>query len=115
MDESIQLLKGMMDVAAMRHNVLADNIANANTPSFRRKDISFRETFADAIKDGRFDASKLHPEVKVDRVTPSQGNGNNVSLQTEMGAMTENSLLYGVATKAISAKYAGMRKAISGK
>ncbi|MCR4398802.1 MAG: flagellar basal body protein, partial [Firmicutes bacterium] len=40
-DRTMTLLERGLDIASARHNVLAGNIANANTPGYKRRDISF--------------------------------------------------------------------------
>ena len=116
MDESIQLLGKMMDVSALRHRVLANNLANADTPRFTRQDVKFKDLLANAMETG--DAAKIakvQPEVVQDTVSGYRPGGNNVSIQREMGEITENSLIYQFSGSAISRKYATLKKAISGR
>jgi len=99
-----------------RHAVLANNLANVNTPGFKRNDVDFKKTLADALKSG--DVAKLavaQPEIKTDRTAQANGNGNSVSTQTEIGLMGENSLLYTLSAQALGLKYQYLHKAISGK
>ena len=116
MNESIQLLNKLLDVSALRQRVLADNLANADTPRFKRRDVEFREMLAKAIDSA--DAKKLsavQPKVIVDTAAPVRPSGNSVSLQRELGEITENSLLYQFATRAVSRKFDTLRKAIRGR
>ena len=55
------------------------------------------------------------PMLVEDKVSLSRPDGNNVSLQKELGEMTENGLLYQFATRAISKKFDDIKKAINGK
>ncbi len=121
MNVTTDLLKKLMDTCTIRQNVLANNLANANTPGFLRKDVVFREALADALRadnlPGATGKSKLAaatPEVKTDRVTPPGPRGNNVSTQKELGLMAENGLLYGVAVRALNGRFSTLRKAIKG-
>jgi len=116
MDETPILLKKMMDGCMVRHSVLANNIANVNTPGFKRQDVDFKKALADAIKSG--DPVKLgsaESQIKTDRSARSNENGNSVSMQKEIGMMADNSLLYSFSAMTMSDKFARMRKAISGK
>ena len=100
----------------VRHAVLANNIANVNTPGFKRQDIDFRKTLTDAIKAG--DVAKLassEPQVKVDGNAKANENGNSVSMQTEVGLMADNGLLYSLSAGVISDKFARLHKAIGGR
>jgi flagellar basal-body rod protein FlgB len=116
MSDSVQMLGKLMDVCELRHRVLAGNLANANTPNYVRKEVKFRDALKSAMEEGDLGRnSAFKPEVIVDKSRPGDASGNNVEMQDELSAITENSLLYGVAAKMLSKKYAGLRKAISGK
>ena len=116
MNESIQLLNKLLDASALRQRVLADNLANADTPRFKRRDVEFREMLAKAVDsaDAR-ELSVVQPKIVVDTAAPVRPDGNSVSMQRELGEMTENSLLYQFATRAVSRKFDTIRKAIRGR
>jgi flagellar basal-body rod protein FlgB len=115
MNETIELLNRMMDATALRQRVLANNLANADTPQFHRRDVEFRSILADALETGGKSQLEIaQPRIFQDNVSPSSPDGNNVSAQTELGEMVENSVLYNFATKALMKKYNGMTKAIKG-
>jgi flagellar basal-body rod protein FlgB len=116
MNDSIQLLSKLLDVTAVRHRVLANNLANVDTPRFKRQDVQFRDALAKAIKSS--DESKVadvQPRVTEDAATPGRPDGNNVTTQRELGEMMENALLYQFATKAINLKFNSLTKAIKGR
>jgi flagellar basal-body rod protein FlgB len=116
MSDSIELLKGLMGASAARHRVIANNLANINTPGYKRQDVRFRDAFAKALSDNRSGAlTDVDLEHYRDTSSPARPDGNNVSTQREMGRMAENSLLYEVSTRVLQAKYQGLRKAISGR
>ncbi|MFH0880983.1 MAG: flagellar basal body rod protein FlgB, partial [Lentisphaerota bacterium] len=50
MDETTQVLNKMLDVSALRQRVLANNLANINTPGYKRLDVKFRDELTDAIR-----------------------------------------------------------------
>lgn len=113
--ESIDLLSKVMDITTLRHQVLADNLANANTPNFIRSDLNFHEQLSNAIDSG--DSSQIQavtPVVQKDHISPMSPDGNNVSVQKELGSMMENQLLYNFAVRVIDRKFDGLKKAISG-
>ena len=116
MDESIQLLEKMMDVTALRHRVLANNLANVDTPRFTRQDVKFKEMLANAIDTGDADKiAKVQPEVVKDTVSGYRPDGNNVSLQRELGEITENSLIYQFSGSAVTRKFELLKQAIKGR
>lgn len=113
--ETIELMSKVMDVTTLRHKVLADNLANANTPNFIRSDLDFQSQLTRAIDSN--DQSQLQGVTAViqkDNMSPISPDGNNVSVQKEMGGMMENQLLYNFSARVIHAKFNGLRKAISG-
>lgn len=114
-DTKIVLLKKLMDGCAARQIVLANNLANANTPGFTRSDLSFREALAGALDshDSRALAG-LRPKLEVDKNSSAREDGNNVSAQKELGMMAQNGLLYEVTTRALSSSYARLLAAIKG-
>ncbi len=103
-----------MDVTAMRQRVLANNLANASTPGYVRKDVKFQAAMVEALGRGRGAMSSVSPEVKEDFSIPLNEKGNNVSLQTELGEMTQNKLLYNFAAEMTGRKFSSLSKAISG-
>jgi flagellar basal-body rod protein FlgB len=116
MSDSIELLKGLMGASAARHRVIANNLANINTPGYKRQDVQFRDAFAKALADKQPGAlTNVNPKQYRDTTSPARPDGNNVSTQREMGRMAENSLLYEVSARVLQTKYQGLRKAISGR
>jgi flagellar basal-body rod protein FlgB len=116
MDTTVEVLKKLLDVSAVRHEALAHNLANATTPGYRRQDVAFRDALTQAIgKNDAMAVAGVKPQIKTDRNAPVDGQGNSVSMHLEMGSLNENSLLYGVSAKVLAGKYATMRAAINGR
>ena len=116
MDDTLQVLDKLMDVSALRQRVLANNLANINTPGYKREDVNFREALSEAIQSGdRQQIAQVQAEVQMDTASPSRPDGNTVSLQDEMALMAENNILYTLATKVAGAKYARLHSAIKNK
>jgi flagellar basal-body rod protein FlgB len=44
--QTVGMLKNAMDGSATAHSAIANNVANVNTPNFRRTDVSFKEALA---------------------------------------------------------------------
>ncbi|MDZ8117277.1 flagellar basal body rod protein FlgB [Pontiella agarivorans] len=114
MNETVEILGKLMDATALRQKVLSNNLANANTPGYIRKDVEFSAALADALDDGVDDIRKVQPEVISDTDAPLDSRGNSVSLQKEMGEIAQNALLYDFAAEMTGQKFNLLRKAISG-
>jgi flagellar basal-body rod protein FlgB len=111
--------KRLLDVTAARHDALASNIANAETPHYKRIDLapSFRAELQNALTSQ--DASRLralHPQLAVDnKALPANRDGNTVNLERELVEMSQNTLEHNVETQVVSALLAKLRMAITGK
>lgn len=115
MDATRLMLKTVLDACQTRHAVLANNLANANTPGFRRCDVPFRAALNDAIRGGdRKALEQFSPEILEDRTAAVRNDGNSVSIQTELGSMMDNNILHGAAAQILSSKYERLKKAIKG-
>jgi flagellar basal-body rod protein FlgB len=115
MSTTIEVLKKLLDVSAVRHEVLAHNLANATTPGYRRQDVAFRDALTQAIGKNDADAvSKVQATVQTDYSAPVDGRGNSVSMHLEMSALQENSMLYGMSAQILNRKYARLQSAIKG-
>ncbi len=124
MDKGFNILERLIQVANIRHRVLASNISNTDTPGYRAKDISFKgfideEVTGLATTDPHHiksasGGSDIEGEMMVE-TTLSWGDGNNVELDMEMAKMTENALLYEAGIKLLSTKIRMFRNALRGR
>ncbi|NCC52743.1 MAG: flagellar basal body rod protein FlgB [Spartobacteria bacterium] len=113
--DTIEMLRRMLDATTLRQEVLANNLANVDTPGFVRQDVRFREALSEAMEsNSRIAADDLKPEIYHDELSPGRPDGNNVSMQREMGEMMQNEILYQFSTKLIASKFNGLIKAIKG-
>ncbi len=111
-----EVLSKLVDVSTVRHRVIANNIANVNTPGFKRMELHFEETLATQMKrEGRINASVVSAEVRADKKSPARVDGNNVDIDGEMGAMQKNSMLHNTYLQIINNRVAQMRQAITGR
>lgn len=77
--------------ASLRQRAIANNLANLNTPGYRRLAVKFEKFLADAIADGRdVNISKLEEQLIRPMNTPTDSTGNDVILEVEIGDMIKN-------------------------
>ena len=82
--EIFQLAGGVARHAASRQAVVAQNIANADTPGYRARDVAdFQETWRNMTSEARSGRGEMPMRV-IDAGTPASPNGNTVSLEFEM-------------------------------
>ncbi len=109
MNGEIRLLNQLLDGCALRSQALAGNIANASTPGYERRDVSFLEDLKSALRSGGIeDASKVTPTIQTEKA------GRQVRLEDEFAALSENQLLFMTSAELLSRKYARLRSAIKG-
>lgn len=111
--------KKMLDVTVLRQEAIASNLSNLETPNYKRLDVapSFEAQLSQAVKSG--DAAQiasLQPSLAVDRSAISgRGDGNTVTLESEMLKLNQNTFEDALETQLISGALAKMRLAITGK
>jgi flagellar basal-body rod protein FlgB len=79
--------------SSLRETALAQNVANANTPGYQRKDVDFESSLRAAMVDGQ-DPDTLQFSVETDPSAPMQPDGNSVDIDTESARLAENGLQY---------------------
>jgi flagellar basal-body rod protein FlgB len=114
-----------MQVSTLRRNVIANNIANAGTPNFKRSDVNFESqlkraldsekrssTFPQFITDPKhiafdkpMDWRQVKPRRVLDYLTEAKNNGNNVDIEQEGMDSLNNQLLYTTLAQVISSEF----------
>lgn len=109
-DNAIKVLEKMLDVAAFRQKVLASNIANADTPGYKAKDISFQRELDRAIEGSKGHNYEIYETV----TTMPNRDGNTVNLDIEMAKVAENTLIYNAAAHLMTMKIRMLKDVIKG-
>ncbi len=99
MSDLLEKLRVALDVAALRSSVFAQNLANADTPGYKRKYVEFERLVRHQV-----DWQKIRPRVKTDLAPGSRADGNNVELEREAVEAAQNTLRYETLTKLAAAK-----------
>lgn len=118
-DTSTRALEKSMDLYLTRHNVIADNIANAETPYFKARQVEFESELQRAVASEEqglagIDIENVRPVVFQDADSEQGQDLNSVDMDREMARMTKNDIQYSAATQMISKKFALLKYAISG-
>jgi flagellar basal-body rod protein FlgB len=123
------LLEQAINAASVRHKVIADNIANVNTPGFKRSEVQFEEVLRQAMDSPnrkipmtatherhiipKSQGSPLSPQISVVNETSTRADGNNVDIEIEMANMAKNSIYYDAAVQQLSRHYSSIKSAIN--
>jgi flagellar basal-body rod protein FlgB len=105
LDQVGQQLGHFLSYLSQRQQVIASNIANADTPGYKTRDVSMPADFSAALQDAQ--ASVLESPGLV-----SRNDGNNVSIDREARLLSENTLKFTLATQMIRGELKGIRSAI---
>jgi flagellar basal-body rod protein FlgB len=98
-------LERYMDLLSARQRLVAGNIANANTPGYRTKDIDFQREYASLVEG-------TSPQVVEPEDLKGRNDGNNVSIDRESRLLAENAIRFGAATHLLRARLRQVRSAI---
>lgn len=123
--KTLDLLKKSMDVSMLRRDVIANNVANAEVPNFKRSDVNFETSLKAALEsenskpalelavtDPRHiqigkpvDYRAIEPRTVLDYMTTAKNNGNNVDAEQEFMASLQNQLQYTLMTQATNFEF----------
>ena len=123
---SIDLLHREMDVASLRYQVTANNLANAEVPNFKRSTVNFeselkraldseeaaKNSFKLTTTDSRhiqvnvpYDYREVEPRRVLDYTTTAKANGNNVDAETEANNILQIQMQYRMLTQLTSFEF----------
>ncbi|MCG1020643.1 flagellar basal body rod protein FlgB [Sutcliffiella horikoshii] len=120
---SIQALEKGIQYSGVKHKAISHNIANVDTPNFKRKEISpnFGEAFQKALKSHKTDArhhdfsGTMNLPYKSDKTNHSYShNGNNVDIDKEMSDLAENQIYYYTLIDQMNGKFQSLQSVIKG-
>ncbi|MGB8170727.1 MAG: flagellar basal body rod protein FlgB [Chthoniobacteraceae bacterium] len=109
--------KHLLDAAALRQEALAANIANSETPGYKRVDLeqSFATEFAARLKSGATASAPTPKLVEDTSATSQRVDGNTVEVDKELLAMGKNGAEFETLTDFVSGSLKQLRMAITGR
>lgn len=102
------LMKMGLDATELRSRTIANNIANINTPNYKRRYVTFEESLKNEISNAKI-------EVKVDENSIVREDGNNVDLESEKVNQAAASLQYNALVSLTNTKLAMTKSIIAGR
>lgn len=128
---TVELLGKTLDLRAKRQTMISSNLANVETPGYTPTDVSFESQLKSAIKGGGKESGVTNPRhiplkgraaslerVQGDVVELDSRNmgpdGNGVEMETEMGRLAENQIMYNASVQLLAKKFDGLKQAIRG-
>lgn len=118
--DNYQLARKLLDAAVLRQEAIATNIANAETPGYRRLDLNadFATQLKARVAAGDFarNADLVRPQLTEDPTARSvRPDGNTIELERELLAMNRNAVEYEFLTDMVSNNIKQLKLAITGR
>jgi flagellar basal-body rod protein FlgB len=126
--KNFQVLTKGLDVAALRHKAISQNIANVNTPGYKIKKVSFEDSLQRSLNGygikgtitnskhiplGRLEISQIRPKLNFMTNTSYRNDKNNVDIDTEMAKLAKNNLIYQTITESLNREISKTRLVIT--
>ncbi|MCL5279181.1 MAG: flagellar basal body rod protein FlgB [Planctomycetes bacterium] len=110
----VGLLESGIRAEESRQRTIASNIANLETPGYRRLEVRFEELLAKALRSRHAaNTGDVKPEVFEPAGTTVKANGNNVNLEMEIGALVRNAARQTAFVRLLRKKFSQMENAIT--
>ena len=121
------LLIGALDGSALKQAVISNNIANVNTPGYKKSVVNFQDVLEDILdpkkemittRAGHLVKEEAASEAQVIKIahvtnTNLRNDGNNVDVDLELAELAENNLYFNSLTQLLSSQLALLKHAIS--
>lgn len=117
----INVLDKAADASWVRNDVLANNIANADTPNYKRKDVQFETYLSNAVAGtdsldetvANIDLSTLESTTYTEQAGLSyREDGNNVDISTENVELAKNQLKYYTLMNSVNQEFGRLKSAM---
>ena len=117
--DNYQLARKLLDASVVRQEAIASNIANVDTPGYRRLDVApdFATQLRTRLEAGNFsETASLKPSIVEDTSARAvRADGNSVEMENELLQMNRNSVEYDYLAEIVSRNIKQMKIAISGR
>jgi len=112
-DNITDFLEAGLRAETVRQKTIAGNVANLQTPEYKSTEIKFEDMLEKALSgDGDFDPRGILPEIYEPLQTKVNANGNDVSLEIEIGRMIKNAMKHTAYVRLLNKKYQQIQQAI---
>ncbi|MDR3592748.1 MAG: flagellar basal body rod protein FlgB [Negativicutes bacterium] len=121
------VLENALSASATRHKLISNNIANVNTPGFKRSDLAFEDVLTETMNQGQSQLSRTNirhlagqptgafgPQVISDPNSSVRTDGNNVDIDIEMAGLAKNTLYYQSVAQTLGSYFSNLLTAIKG-
>jgi len=122
-----KILEKALDATWLRNEVISNNIANVDTPGFKKSAVRFEDELEAAIVQrgiegnktrqnhiniGQASIDRIRPEIFTSEGTAMREDGNNVDIDAEMAALANNTIMYNYLVQKITREFSRIRNVI---
>ncbi|VBB08103.1 flagella basal body rod proteins signature [Lucifera butyrica] len=123
----VNILQQALEASSLRQKVISNNIANVNTPGFKRSEVTFESRLQEALDDKKLPlvkTNKRHLPLSTDNGsvisvaeqndTSMRTDGNNVDIDVEMANLAKNNIYYNAVAQQLGWYFSNLKSAING-
>ncbi|MBP1764412.1 MAG: flagellar basal-body rod protein FlgB [Firmicutes bacterium] len=121
-----KVMEKALGAASLRNQVISNNIANVNTPGFKRSDVQFEGVLAQALDNkskltlaatnnhhlSGSGGNELAPTIATSTETSMRVDGNNVDIDTEMADIAKNTIYYNAVAHQLGRYFSNLKSVI---
>ena len=116
--DNYQLARKLLDASALRQEAIASNVANVETPGYRRLDVApdFAAQLRASATRGDLGSTEIKPQLAEDSSARTmRPDGNTVEIEKELLAMNKNAVEYDYLSDVVSNNLKQLKLAITGR
>jgi len=119
------VLEQALSAASLRQKTISNNIANVNTPDYKKSEVLFEDMLQNAMSGDKMPMMQTNarhlspqqagiptPKIMVSTNTSIRKDGNNVDIDVEMANLAKNSIYYNAVVQQLSSYYSGLKSVI---
>ncbi len=122
----IDFQKKALDASSLKQELIANNIANIETPGYKRKKLVFENLLSESMKEMKLSMTTTHKNhisasvdslpyyIQTDNSFSERLDGNNVNIDVEMADQAKNSIKYNALISQTSGQLRRLKNAIKG-
>lgn len=124
----VNTLGKALGASALRQKVISNNLANFNTPGFKKSVVAFEDLLAKELSPAAdkmelmrtnkrhlpVQTSDLSPQINTISQTTLRTDGNNVDVDEEMAGLAKNTIYYNAVVRQIGGHFSGLKTILSG-
>ncbi|SCY14557.1 flagellar basal body rod protein FlgB [Alkaliphilus peptidifermentans] len=128
MFKDVNLLNNALNASWKRNEVISNNIANANTPNFKKSKVLFEDMLAESLRGRGIQGTLTHKKhyqiglkpvhqqeykIQTEGHYSTRRDGNNVDIDVEMAELAKNSILYDTLSTQLNQYLGRLKSAIN--